>query len=393
MKILFFSPHPYLNLSDPSGYGTHMRETIYAFRKLGHDVKIVVMGGDQPKTVDSVDSRKIKFAFFKSIIPSFIKESLNDLKLIQCNKYSKKKLEKVIISFKPDIIYERGYYLMDAGVLLAKKYQKKHILEINAPFIEEKKKMQGTSIFSALAISRKTKQLKQTDLLVVVSSILKEYFVRRRGVLEAKVIVLPNAVNPNEIKIDIYEVEKIKKKYQLDNKIVMGFVGSIFPYHGVDKLIQAFIDIYSRYQNKIKLMIVGDGETLPELIQLAEKSPVAEHIVFTGNVSHEQVYSYIQTFDIAVMAKSNWYGSPVKIFEYGALGKAIVAPDTIPVRDVMVNNQDGLLIKDTNKELTAALIQLIENSEERITLGNSFQKKVIARHTWEKNMLKILEKI
>jgi glycosyltransferase involved in cell wall biosynthesis len=87
--------------------------------------------------------------------------------------------------------------------------------------------------------------------------------------------------------------------------------------------------------------------------------------------------------DICVMPGSNWYGSPVKVFEYGILGKAVIAPDNGPLRDIMVHEKDGLLIERDPKVLAETLIKLIEDKELREMLGKNFQKKIFAEYTWE----------
>jgi glycosyltransferase involved in cell wall biosynthesis len=87
---------------------------------------------------------------------------------------------------------------------------------------------------------------------------------------------------------------------------VIGFVGSIFPYHGVDVLIRCFASIVQDSQQDLCLLIVGDGETLPALKDLAEQLKMRDQILFTGNIPHHRVMPYIQAMDICVMAKSNW---------------------------------------------------------------------------------------
>lgn len=80
MKILYYSPHPHLKLEDNTGYGTHMREIIQAFRSLGHEVFPVIMGGicrkdTQDQDVGMKNTTKIKI---KKYIPSILWETLKD---------------------------------------------------------------------------------------------------------------------------------------------------------------------------------------------------------------------------------------------------------------------------------------------------------------------------
>jgi len=95
--------------------------------------------------------------------------------------------------------------------------------------------------------------------------------------------------------------------------------------------------------------------------------------------------------DICIMAKSNWYGSPVKIFEYGLMNKPIIAPNTAPVLDVMVNNVDALIINDNETELSSAIQQLLDNSELSSSLASTFHSKVLELYTWEHAANNIIE--
>jgi glycosyltransferase involved in cell wall biosynthesis len=88
--------------------------------------------------------------------------------------------------------------------------------------------------------------------------------------------------------------------------------------------------------------------------------------------------------DITVMARSNWYGSPVKIFEYGAMRKVIIAPDVIPVQDVMTHQTDGLLIPDTPEALEKAIRFVLNNPQDSANMALVFHEKVLAQYTWRK---------
>ena len=97
-------------------------------------------------------------------------------------------------------------------------------------------------------------------------------------------------------------------------------------------------ELVEQMTNAVVLVTGGDGSILPDLKNLADKLGLASKIIFTGNVAHEKVNDYLAVMDIAVMVKSNWYGSPVKIFEYGAASLPMICPDTIPVRDVITDS-------------------------------------------------------
>ena len=91
------------------------------------------------------------------------------------------------------------------------------------------------------------------------------------------------------------------------------------------------------------------------------------------------------------MANSNWYGSPVKIFEYGAAEKAIIAPDVSPLRDALKNGIDGILVTPDQENLVRAMITMLEDLPLRDRMAKHFKEKVIAEHTWDLMSERILE--
>lgn len=391
MKIIYYSSHPYLNLSDPTGYGTHMREMIYAFQELGHTVIPVILGGTNTESINHKASNiksTIK-SLIKKIIPRIFWNSLKDYKLILSDKKALHKLDTIIAKEKPDLIYERIAYLMSSGYKIAQKYSIKYYTEINAPIVEENLIFEGKSLFTSTAKKRVRDLIERSDYIIVVSTALKNHYQDKYAVKEQKTIITPNAINPKKIEVDAATLEQIRRKHNLKpESLVIGFVGSIFPYHGVDKLIKAFAKL--KQDNYLQLLIVGDGLILDNLKSLTKKLDIQEKVIFTGAISPLKIYHYIALMDITVMASSNWYGSPVKIFEYGLMGKAIIAPDNIPVRDVMINNKHGLLITQETEKLTQALSVLIQNKKLRNELGLTFQEKVLKEHTWKKMAEKIL---
>jgi glycosyltransferase involved in cell wall biosynthesis len=131
-------------------------------------------------------------------------------------------------------------------------------------------------------------------------------------------------------------------------------------------------------------MLVGDGPHRPELEAMARDLGIRPWILFIGAVPHEQVPHHVAAMDLAVMPSSNWYGSPIKIFEYGALGRAVIGPDTPPVREVMADEEEGLIIPAGSVvALQAALSRLAGNALLRQQLGERFRERVLREYTWD----------
>jgi glycosyltransferase involved in cell wall biosynthesis len=391
MKILYYSAHPQLKLNTQSGPGTHMRETIAALRELGHEVLPVIIGDLlSPGTVPTGNVDNRSRSLIKSLIPKILWRSLKELKLMKTDRYAEKILVQQLARFKPDLVYERAAYFQVSGINAVKNKNVAHFIEVNAPFIQEIREFEkANTLWLRRAKRVELLQIEEPDLVYVVSTALKKHYAGNTTEPE-KIHVVPNCVNPKYIQVDLEMKNKLIDTFGLGDKRIIGFVGSIFPYHGVDILIEAFSKIADEFPDTL-LLIVGDGEILNDLKKSAIDLNIEKKVLFTGSRPHHEVFTWIDIMDICVMAKSNWYGSPVKIFEYGAMGKAIIAPNTIPVKDVMENNIDGILIDPFGASLSDALKKLLTDDVFKKQLALRFKEKVLKEYTWKKTADKIVD--
>ncbi|MFM2375797.1 MAG: hypothetical protein RLZZ165_894 [Bacteroidota bacterium] len=390
MRILYYSPNPNLNLHDPAGYGTHMREMIHAFRQLGHEVEVHIMGGTTPRGTGGTSQPSLFKRIAKAIIPRKHWQTMKDQRLLEFDDHAYDGLMARIQQFNPDMIYERGNYLQTSGVNAARKMKVMHVLEMNSPYVEEKVELEGVSRLLAKAKEKEAWQLAKTDHIVVVSSSLKEYFMAGHRIFEGKFTLIPNAIDPEKGRVEPGKLADLRRRHALEGKIVIGWVGSIQPWHGMEELILTFSNL-ARQDPRLALMIVGGGETLLALKQCAAESGVGERIHFTDGVPHAEVFTHLAAMDICVLPNTNWYGSPIKIFEYGMMGKAILATHHATVLDVMVPGQDGIVIAPGSKALQEGLERLVADPGLRQRLGTHFQEKVLREHTWLANARRVCE--
>jgi glycosyltransferase involved in cell wall biosynthesis len=369
-----------------------MREVISGFRKRGHEVTPLIMGG-----LTMNDAQDIEFnhsplkQLARKIIPIQIWNWMKDRKLKKFDIECENILSEAITAKKPDLIYERGYYMMTSGLEQAARHKVPIIIELNAPYPQEKIDLEGNRFSQRAGDNAEYRQVSEAKRIVVVSSDLKKYLCDKHSAQPEKILVTPNAVNLEDFEPRPESVETLQGELGFKpGEQIIGFVGSIFPYHGVDKLIQAFESL-SKSRDQLKLLVVGDGEILPQLKQSVLDSGLSEKVVFTGNVKHREVPLYIAVMDITVMPTSNWYGSPVKIFEYGAMGKVVIAPDNGPVNDVMKNGDTGILITNGQNNLVDALKNAIDHRDKSLEMAKKFQNQVRQNHTWDEVAKSILD--
>lgn len=385
MKIIFYSPHPTHDIVSETGYSTHQREVINALRNLGHEVLPVVLGGTEKSNLNPLAEINYKPSsiktWVKKLIPAVIWTTLNNIRLRRHDKNAGKRLEKAILEFSPELIYERSEYLQDSGTIMALKYKIRHFIEVNAPLVDEMRAFEGKSLLESKGHAIEKFKFEHADKVIVVSTALKEFIEKRYHCEPSKIFVQPNCINPDKIKTDSDRVASVRSDLGIIGKKVIGFVGSMFPYHGVDVLIEAFSEL-SKDREDLCLMVVGDGIVLNELKEMSQKLGLKDKVIFTGRIPHQAVFNYIELMDVCIMARSNWYGSPVKIFEYGLMRKPIIAPDTVPVRDVITDEEDALIVSDSSAELVRAISRLLNDSVRAHAMADHFHQKVMDEYNW-----------
>jgi glycosyltransferase involved in cell wall biosynthesis len=295
-----------------------------------------------------------------------------------------------MVSFKPDMVYERSAWMSNGSVKVLSNFNIKHVVEINAPFEEEVQSFENAHSFLASTGKNKLKNLLQSaNLVLPITSSLQTYLVDRYQLNADECVVVPNAIEEQEIKINESRVAAINKQFNLSEVTVIGFVGSIFPYHGVDRLIRGVAKL--NYTD-ISLLIVGDGYLIPALKKLAEELGISRRVHFTGSVPKEDIYNYISAMDILTLPNTEWYCSPVKLFEYGAFGKTILAVNEAGVSDVM-SSEEGLLFENNDSAFHDALLTAITDVDALKIKAQNFKQKVVATHTWRANAQKVLQQL
>ena len=269
-------------------------------------------------------------------------------------------------------------------LLVAKKYNIPIIYELNdATFIDRIRELK----LAKLATLIEKYIFVNADALLVVTGYFRNLIIES-GIPEEKIFVMPNAANPNVFSTDVSS-EEVASKFKLEGKTVIGYTGSLASYHGMEILFELIEGIVSR-KKEVVFLIVGDYKKLgPNWLRFIENNN--DKVKLVGTVSHNEIPKYIAAMDIAVLPNSNSHGSPMKIFEYMVMGKAVVAPRLPPLKEVVTDGVDGLLFTPNDKiDLKNKIIQLIDNEDLRMQLGRSAKDTVKAHHTWDKNIEKIL---
>jgi glycosyltransferase involved in cell wall biosynthesis len=217
-----------------------------------------------------------------------------------------------------------------------------------------------------------------------------------RGVAAEKIIVNPNGVDVERFRPGAGGVEARRELGLKDDDVVAGFVGTFGPWHGVEKLAEAIKGIPADVA--VRFLLVGSGSLHAEVEKQLESEARAGRVIFTGSVAHERVPALLDACDILVAPHipltdgSEFFGSPTKVFEYMAMGKAIVASRLGQIGEVLTDSETALLVAPGNAgELKAAILKLVETDELRTQLGKKARQVAIENYTWLHNAQRVFD--
>lgn len=296
-----------------------------------------------------------------------------------------RRLEKAARQFAPDVLYERYNLFYPAGAWLKQKHRLPMILEVNAPLRAERAAHGGLAL-NALAAKTEHSVWAAADAVLPVTKVLATDIIAA-GVPEEKITIIPNGID--DLFLGQPDPGPVRQLYGLIGKKVLGFTGFVRDWHGVDEVLEF---LSAENNPSLHLLLVGDGPHVPALQEKARGLGIADQFTVTGVVQKEDLPGHIAAFDIALQPKSTAYASPLKLFEYMGLGRAIVAPAQPNIREILTDGKDAVLFQpDHPVAFRKALEILCKDEKLRHRLGAAARQTVQMRDlTWDGNARKVL---
>ncbi len=229
-------------------------------------------------------------------------------------------IETLIRVERPDVVIERYSLRSGAARSATCRCDLPLMLEVNAPLVAEATRYRGLD--DPTAAHREHESFRAADRIQVVSSALAGYV---RSVAPE----VPLAWIPNGADTSAFGAAATETPTGLQGKRIVGFVGSLKPWHGVDQLLEAFATVRPRHP-EAALVIVGAGGEEAKLRERAAKPDLRDHVAWTGQVPHSRVPALVSSFDIAVapyLPDEHFYFDPLKVVEYLAAGKPVIHPE------------------------------------------------------------------
>lgn len=294
----------------------------------------------------------------------------------------------------PDFIYQRYARFSWVGVVASLRSARPLFLEYNGSEVWVGRHWDRVSNLDQLA-RYESLNLAGASRIFVVSEV-ERINLQRAGIAPEKIIVNPNGVDTDVFRPDVGGAHVRADLGLRNEEVLVGFVGSFGPWHGVLVLAEAIKLISAAAP--VRFLLVGTGALHDEMKRLLRAETETGRVIFSGAVGHEQVPGLLDASDVLVSphvplaAGADFFGSPTKLFEYMAMGKGIVASRLGQIGEVLTHDETALLVEPGNaRELSDAIMQLVESRDLRESLGAAARQAAIERHTWKHNARRILD--
>lgn len=286
---------------------------------------------------------------------------------------------------RPEAVVERLSLFGYVGADLAQTLRVPHIVEVNALLSREARRFRGLHM-ALLAEEIEYRVLHQADAVVVVSEQLG-VSLGEIGIDADKIHVVPNGAD-----IDRYDPDDDARSTRdalgLGDAFVIGFAGSLKSWHGVDLLLSAF-ERMRRDGEDAKLLIVGTGPMEATLREQVRSAGLERSVVFTGAVDHRDMPRHLGAMDVAVApfrSMDGFYFSPIKLFEYMAAGRCVVASRLGQIEEVISDGSNGLLCHpDDVASLENAILTCRRDARLRRLFGTAGRRCVEDNYTWRRS--------
>jgi glycosyltransferase involved in cell wall biosynthesis len=363
------------------GQAVHVDEMIAAFRSLGHEVVVVA---PNIRDATSMGAELPWVAKFRAFVP----RCLYEMAELAYSLVAYRRLARAVRTFCPHFIYERYNLFLLAGLLAARRFKIPLLLEVNSPLAEERGRF-GQLTLRRLADWAEAKVWQGADQVLPVTRVLASHVVDR-GVSKDRITVISNGVNLNYFATAPHP-EQAKVALGLADRRVLGFTGFVRDWHGIDRVLHWMAEMPR--SPRLHLLIVGDGPARAGLEKLAAKLDMTDFVTFTGVIQRTDVPRHVAAFDIALQPAVTPYASPLKIFEYLALGKAIVAPQHDNLKEILQDGYNALLFDaEDPTAFGSAVAKLLDDDVLRVALGNAAARTIAERGlSWEDAARRVCE--
>jgi glycosyltransferase involved in cell wall biosynthesis len=371
------------------GGSIHVREIVKAMTDQGYDVRVVAAAEDGDDNDDSSveihNLPRVDDDQFMEMTHQLCGEGRLYREVMEYyrNWSMEKLLRRLDARASFDYVYERYSLFGIAGLRFARRSGIPFVLEVNAPLVAETSRYRRL-ILTDLATAVESRLFNGADHIIAVSEELKRYILEVAP--RAGVSVVPNGVRIEHFQGTGKPDSDIELPGIEDGDFVVGFMGSLKPWHGVEILIESFAEFSAHHKNAKLLIVGGRSRSIRTLETKCRGLGLDGRVLFTGAVSYEAIPPLLNRTDVLVAPYPEvpgFYFSALKVFEYMAMGKAIVASHIGQIPEILSHEKTALLVSPGDSiALRQALGRLKQDSALRKVLGRNALAEARDKHTW-----------
>lgn len=346
-----------------SAVAQYLKQIGDGLEKAGYSVSFYPESCSKNAPIKSKASNRNFKKVFVQFVGNISRKTLNSLKFRKYFKSVDLETKYLSQNLDVDLVIEFLCYGSTAGAEIKLKKGCKLIVVFDSPLSLQFKEMhKGDSFYTSKINRAEAKSLEMADSVICYSNAVAD-FIRNEFQYKNQISQIPCILWKKPVERVIS-----KKRY-------IGFVGSFLNWHKVELLIQSFNNIANDFPD-LELVLLGYGEEWEKINALRIKSPFLDRIIQPGFVSESELSEWKSKFTIGVMPGSNWYGSPLKLFEYAESGIPFISPETPTVNSFFEDKKHTLFIDSKNevKSLSNACIFLLNNPELAEKMGKNAQE-------------------
>jgi len=323
-----------------------------------------------------------------------------------------------------DLCYQRLSIGSYAGVITSRRRRVALVIEWNGSEAWAARHWGRRLRYESLALAAEDVSLRHAHIVVTVSAALRNELIQR-GIDSDRVVCHPNGVDPTIFdpkRFSPAALAALRSDHNIpEHGIVVTFLGTFGRWHGADVLARAIRklgDTRADWLAKmcVRFLFVGEGPMLGDVKDALHASRAAPFVRFTGLVPQAEAPAYLAASDVVVAPHvpnadgSPFFGSPTKLFEYMAMGRAILASDLDQLGEVLCDGINVRLLSGLNlggeTSATAILLPprdeealangigfLVDNPGWRVALGRNVRELALRRYTWDHHVSAILERM
>lgn len=363
----------------------HVQEFTAAARALGAGVSVHAMNL-APGSADEEVATSLRLRVREQLQRRLARYLHEPKELLWNPLYARREIE-LIRRERPDVLLVRSHSLTASCIAVARATGVPLVLEVNSPATESELYFDEYLHLPGVHEWLETRRLRAADRVIVVSEALRQHVVDRHGIESEKVVAVQNGADIARFHPGVVPDPHLETLCA--GRPTVGFVGSFQKFHGVDGLATMMRTVGSARADTC-FLLVGDGPELPHLRDATRA--LGDRVICTGSIPHERIPAAVACLDVAVLPETGFYCSPLKLLEWMAAARPIVAAARPAVAEIAVDGEHARLVPPGDAgALHQAVLDLLDHPDIGQRLGAAAADHVRKSLTWQQNAARVLD--